>query len=153
MTLERSADGRNFGGIYTITASAVRCLQAFDYADVRALNGINYYRLKMADADGKVTYSTIVALTTATKGFEVINITPNPVTEGRFKLNITSAEQMKMEVMITDIAGRVVAKQSNTLIAGFNAIEVNVNGLANGTYQVTGITAEGRTKVLQFVKQ
>jgi Secretion system C-terminal sorting domain len=153
MTLERSADGRNFGGIYTITASATRCLQAFDYADVRPLNGINYYRLKMADADGKVTYSTIVALTTATKGFEVINITPNPVTEGRFKLNITSAEQMKMQVLITDIAGRVVATQSNTLIAGFNAIDVNVNGLAKGTYQVTGVTAEGRTKTMQFVKQ
>jgi Secretion system C-terminal sorting domain len=153
MTLERSTDGRNFGGIYTITASAVRCLQAFDYADVRPLTGINYYRLKMADADGKVTYSTIVALTTATKGFEVINITPNPVTEGRFKLNITAAEQVKMEVVITDIAGRVVATQSNTLIAGFNAIDVNVNKLANGTYQVTGVTAEGRTKTMQFVKQ
>jgi trimeric autotransporter adhesin len=153
MTLERSADGRNFGGIYTITASATRCLQAFDHADTRPLNGINYYRLKMADADGKVTYSTIVALTTATKGFEVINITPNPVTEGRFKLNVTSAEQLKMEVVVTDMAGRVVAKQSNTLIAGFNAIDVNVNNLANGTYQVTGITAGGRTKTMQFVKQ
>jgi Secretion system C-terminal sorting domain len=153
MTLERSSDGRNFGGIYTITASATRCLQAFDHADTRPLNGINYYRLKMADADGKVTYSTIVALTTATKGFEVINITPNPVTEGRFKLNVTAAEQLKMELVITDITGKVVATQSNTLIAGFNAIDVNVSKLAIGTYQVTGITAEGRTKTMQFVKQ
>jgi hypothetical protein len=153
LTLERSADGRSFTNVYSINATALRCLQPFDYTDSRPLVGINYYRLKMADADGKITYSTIVALTTAAKGFEVINITPNPVTEGRFKLNVTTAEQMKMEIVVTDISGRVVAVQSNTLIAGFNAIDVNVSKLANGTYQVTGITAEGRTKVMQFVKQ
>ncbi len=153
ITLERSADSRNFSSIYSITASAIRMQQPFSYNNASPLNGINYYRLKLVDDNGFVTYSSIIALTNATKGFEVINITPNPVTEGRFKLNVTAAEQVKMEIVVTDIAGRVVATQSNTLIAGFNAIDVNVNKLANGTYQVMGITAEGRTKVLQFVKQ
>ncbi len=153
LTIEAGTDGRNFSSIYSTRETALRCQQAFTYTNTRPLPGINYYRLKMTDDNGVVTYSSIVALTNATKGFEVINITPNPVTEGKFKLNITSAEQVRMEVVITDLTGRVVAKQNNTLIAGFNAIDVNVGNLANGTYQVTGITAAGRTKVLSFVKQ
>jgi trimeric autotransporter adhesin len=153
ITLERSADGRNFGSIYSITASATRMLQPFNYATNNLLKGTNYYRLKLTDDNGVVTYSSIVALLNSDKGFELVNITPNPVTEGRFKLNISAAEQLKVEVVVTDMAGRVVSRQANNLISGFNAIEVNVSNLANGMYQVMGIIEGERTKVLKFVKQ
>ena len=153
LSLERSADGRNFSSIYSITASAVRMHQPFNYATSNLLKGTNYYRLKLTDDNGVVSYSGIVALLNGNKGFELVNITPNPVTEGRFKLNIATAEQLKMEVVITDMAGRVVGRQTNNLINGFNAVEVNVNSLANGMYQVMGIIGGERTKVVTFVKQ
>jgi hypothetical protein len=60
---------------------------------------------------------------------------------------------MKMDVVVTDLTGRVLQQQKATIISGFSAVEVNVSNLAAGTYQVYGVTAEGRTKVLQFVKQ
>ena len=153
ITLERSSDSRNFTGIYSITATALRMQQAFTYTSTNPLNGINYYRLKLVDDNGVVTYSSIVALTNASKGLEFINITPNPVTDGKFKLNIASAEKVKMEIIITDVTGRIMVKQTSNLIAGFNAIDMNVNNLASGVYQVYGNTADGKTKVLQFVKQ
>ena len=153
LSLERSADGRNFSSIYSITASAIRMQQPFNYATNNLLKGTNYYRLKLTDDNGVVTYSGIVALLNGNKGFELVNITPNPVTEGRFKLNITAAEQLKMEVVVTDMAGRIVSRQTNNLISGFNAIEVNVNALANGMYQVMGIIEGERTRVVKFVKE
>jgi hypothetical protein len=153
LTLERSSDGRSFSSMYSITASAIRMQQPFNYNTNNLLKGTNYYRLKMTDDNGVVTYSSIVALLNSSKGFELINITPNPVTDGRFKLNITAAEQLKMEVVVTDIAGSVVSRQINTLISGFNAIDVNVNKLAKGMYQVMGIIEGERTKTLKFVKQ
>jgi len=153
ITLERSSDGRSFSSLYSITASATRMLLPFNYSTNNLLKGTNYYRLKMVDDNGVVTYSAIVALLNSSKGFELVNITPNPVTEGRFKLNISAAEQLKMEVVVTDMAGRVVSKQTNTLISGFNAVEVNVNQLANGMYQVMGIIDGERTKAFKFVKQ
>ncbi len=153
LSLERSSDGRSFSSIYSITASAVRMQQPFNYATSNLLKGTNYYRLKLTDDNGVVTYSGIVALLNSSKGFELVNITPNPVTEGRFKLNITAAEQLKMEVVVTDMAGRIVSRQTNNLISGFNAIEVNVNTLANGMYQVMGIIEGERTKTLKFVKE
>ena len=117
------------------------------------LPGMNYYRLKMVDDHGKVTYSNIIALLNETKGFEVLNIAPNPVTTGQFKLNVTSAENTKLNVVIIDMQGRVVQKQTLNMIAGYNTLDMNVINLASGTYNIYATTSTDRSKVMRFVKQ
>lgn len=154
LTLERSvvANG-GFASIYSIQATAARCNQPFDHTDVQPLPGMNYYRLKMTDADGKVSYSGIVALLNATKGFEIVSIAPNPVVDGSFKLNVTTAQAAKIDVVIIDMQGRVVQRSQEALNAGFNSLPMNVTGLSAGTYSLYGVTADGRSSTLRFVKQ
>jgi hypothetical protein len=151
--LERSADSRNFAGIYTITADALRCQQPFDHTDADPMAGINYYRLKMTTTDGNVTYSGIVALMNDSKGFDIISIVPNPVTNGNFKLNVDNDEASNMDIVIKDAQGRVVEIKSVKLIAGLNSINMNVTNLASGTYFITAGKAEDRSRVLRFVKE
>ena len=153
MSLERSSDGRNYNSIYTITASALRCRQPFDQTDTHPLAGVNYYRLKITDANGKVTYSSVISLINADKGFEVMNIAPNPIVNGSFKLNISAAQKMQLDIVITDMQGRQLQKQTMNLIAGFNAIDMSVKNFAKGTYQVSGNTADGISGVIRFVIQ
>jgi Secretion system C-terminal sorting domain len=153
MTLERSSDSRNYSGLYTITADAVRCQQPFDYTDANPLKGMNYYRLKIVDADGKITYSTTVALLNAVKGFDIISIAPNPVVTDKFNLNVTSAQAGKMEISIFDMQGRLVNRQTLSLIAGYNSMPVNVANLAPGTYTIKGSMGDDQSKVIRFVKQ
>jgi hypothetical protein len=153
MTIERSGDGRSFNPIYTITADAVRCLDAFSYTDVNPLQGINYYRLKSVDASGRITYSSIITLLNKEKGFEIVNITPNPTVNGQFKLNVTTTQQAKMDVVITDMAGRVVSKKTISLSSGFNAIDMSIGNLANGSYQLYGTTTDGKTSTISIIKQ
>lgn len=153
LTLERSSDATNFSAIYTITADALRCQQPFDHLDANPLAGKNYYRLKMVDNNGKITYSNIITLLNSTKGFEVMNIAPNPITNGQFKLNVTSAENTKLNVVITDIQGRVVQKQTMNIIAGYNSLDMSVTNLASGTYNIYGTTDSDKSKVIRFVKQ
>jgi GEVED domain/Secretion system C-terminal sorting domain len=153
LSLEVSEDTRNFRNIYSTRETALRCQQPFSFLNTQPLAGISYYRLKMTDDNGEVAYSNIVALLNKAKGFEFVSIAPNPVTDGSFKLNITSAEQKKMEIMINDIAGRVVSKRSLNLIAGFNTIDMNVDNLAKGTYTIQGIVEGEKLKLIRFVKQ
>lgn len=153
MEMLRSTDGRTYTAIYSINATAVQCQQPFSYADIQPAKGVNYYRLKMTDATGKITYSNIVSLINADKGFDVMNIAPNPIMNGRFNLDVSAAQKANMEIVITDMQGRVMQKNSVSMIAGFNTIPVNVSNFAKGTYQVYGYTAEGRSKVLRFVIQ
>lgn len=151
--MERSTDGRNYSSIYSIFATALRCQQPFNYTDAQPAKGTNYYRLKMTDADGKVTYSTVVPLINATKGIDVMTIAPNPVVNSAFNLQISSADKTQMELVITDMQGRIVRRQSVNLIAGFNTIPMNVKNLAAGTYQLFGYAADEKTRVLRFVIQ
>ena len=153
MEMLRSTDGRNFADIYSINATALQCQQPFNYTDTYPAAGINYYRLKMTDANGKISYSTIVSLINADKGFDIMNIVPNPVVNGKFELKVIAAQKANIEIIITDMQGRVIQKQTVNTIAGFNTVPVNVANLAAGTYHLFGNTAEGRSGVLRFVVQ
>jgi Secretion system C-terminal sorting domain len=151
--LERSTDGRSYSSIYSIFATALRCEQPFNYTDAQPAKGINYYRLKMTDSDGKITYSTIVPLINAVKGINVMNIAPNPVINSSFNLKVSAAANTKMEIVITDMQGRLLQKQVVNLIAGFNTIPMTVRNLAAGTYQLAVNTEGEKTRVLRFVIQ
>ena len=104
-------------------------------------------------ADGKITYSTTVALLNAVKGFDIISIAPNPVVADNFKLNVASAQAGKMDIGIFDMQGRLVNRQSITLIAGYNSLPVKVANLAAGTYTIKASMADDQSKVIRFVKQ
>jgi hypothetical protein len=154
MILERSGDNRTFTAINSVTADQLRCAQPFDYADVSPLAGINYYRLKIIDANGKVTYSNTIAMVNTKTGVTIVGIVPNPVTStGNAVLNVASAQKGMLRLVVTDVTGRQVAVQSEAIIAGSNQIAMNVAKLAAGSYQVTAITDDGNKTSVRFVKQ
>ncbi len=155
MVLERSAQANgNFYSINNITADAVRCAQPFDYTDAAPLKGMNYYRLKLTDSEGKISYSGTIALLNAATGSALINVAPNPVTaNGSFKLNITSAQPGKMEMIISDMQGRVMKRQAVSYTAGYNSIDMNVGDLAPGIYYIRANGADPGYSMIRFVKQ
>lgn len=154
MILERSGDNRRFTAINNITADAVRCAQPFDYVDASPLVGLNYYRLKIIDANGKVTYSNTIAMANTKTGVTIVGIAPNPVTStGNATLNVASAQKGMLRLVVTDITGRQVAVESAAIIAGSNQIPINVAKLAAGSYNITAITDDGNKTTVRFVKQ
>jgi hypothetical protein len=151
LTLERSADGKKFEAINNQTETATRCLQGFNYTDNNPLSGFNYYRLKTTSPDGKIGYSTIVVLLNKEKGFELISLAPNPVKTTSI-LSLTTVKGGKIDISVSDIAGKVVSKQSVIVIAGNNPITMNFAALGAGTYVITAVNAEGELKTTRFVK-
>ncbi|MFZ1306574.1 MAG: GEVED domain-containing protein [Ferruginibacter sp.] len=154
LVLERSADSRTFNAINRINAAAAECTQSFSHTDNDPLQGINYYRLKVTDADGKITYSNTIALVNAVKGIYITGITPNPINkDGSFKLNITCAKTEKLEMIITDMQGRLVQKQLIAIAAGNNAVTILVPELVAGTYTIGCTNLAGdKTKPVMFIK-
>ncbi len=152
MSVQRSADGRNYNSITTVFADALRCQQPFDYTDNNAPAGLNYYRLKMVDANGKITYSAPIAILNKETGFDIVSLSPTLVNT-KTELNVTAAQKTTMTVVITDIAGKQVQKMLYNLIAGSNKFTLNAAGLSAGTYQITGYTADGKSRTIRFVKQ
>jgi len=146
ITVERSADGRNFISLAAVPAVTTT------YTDSHILAGTNYYRIKITGNDGKIMYSSIAAVLNKETGFDIVSLLPNVVSTDMI-LNVTAASKTKINVAITDVTGRPVAKMIYNLTAGSNQFDVNVAGLAAGMYYVTALTSAGDTKTVRFVKQ
>jgi hypothetical protein len=151
--MERSSDGRKFAPIGKITASQARCSLPFDFTDAAPANGINYYRLKMTEIDGKLSYSFIIAIINKKTGFEIINMLPSIVTNGAALLNVSSAKNDNLQIIVSDITGKLLLKQTYPVIAGSNAVKLDLSSLANGTYQLSGYSEEGLIRTIRFMKQ
>lgn len=151
--IERSIDAVHYTSIASLQASQARCSQPFDITDEHPAAGVNYYRLKTIDVDGKISYSNIVTLISKTKGFEFLAISPNPVGKENAVLKINAGEKCQVNIVISDFAGRIIQNQTAQLLSGINQVTINSQALAPGIYQVTGYTDSERPKTIRLVKQ
>ena len=150
--IERSGDGRSFSRIMTTTATQARCALPFTLSDQAPLPGINYYRLKMIEADGSVTYSPIIAVMNSRQGFAIIGLFPT-IVNSKATLRFTSAENNRLSIVISDLLGKPVYRQTATVTSGSGNLQLNVINLATGTYQITCVPDKGATKTMRFLKQ
>jgi hypothetical protein len=151
ISLERSADGLNFDVIHEQVADEIRCLQAFNYVDAKLLSGANYYRVKVTSADGSYRYSSVVVLFNKEKDFEIASVLPNPVKDN-LVLNITSDKMAKINIVVTDLAGKLIASNASILKAGDNAINVNFANYSVGSYIITLTNTMGEIISTRIVK-
>jgi hypothetical protein len=83
-TIERSADGYQFDAIASIEgAGNSSTANNYEIIDHYPINGINYYRLRQTDYDGKFSYSQVVFVN-MNKASD-IRISPNP-TDGIIRI-------------------------------------------------------------------
>jgi len=150
--IERSADGMIFNTINSLTATQARCAQPFSYTDNTAPSGTVYYRLKIVDVDGKVSYSGIVKLTTQVKDMQLDGIGPNPVANFA-QLKIIAAKKDVVDLAILSLDGKVVYHSSVQLQAGTSIVNVDILNLPSGMYMIRGVFSEGQTNTLKFIKK
>jgi len=84
----------------------------------------------------------------------VVSIFPNP-TASEVTLKITANVATSLNVMITDVAGKVVAVpvQNQSILAGENNLSINANNLNNGIYFVTITSSNGKETVKLVVNK
>jgi hypothetical protein len=108
-SIERSADGLSYISILTMEgAGNSSCVLKYRARDEQSLKGVNYYRLKQTDYDGKFSYSNVVALKNDVVGLD-ISIYPNPAS-GEFRLH--SADDIPIQIKIYDQTGKLVEERT-----------------------------------------
>ncbi len=152
MKIERSKDIRNFDEIGSISATQTRCSQPFDFIDALPLSGNNYYRLKLIDIDGKVTYSPVVVINNKNKGFEIVGLYPSMVTN-ETSLSLFSEKASSIETRITDMSGKTILLSRYNVPAGSSLIKLDASTLATGYYNLTILDANNSITTIRFIKQ
>lgn len=135
--LQHSTDGSSWTTIHS-TAAAGTSVTAKEYAYTHntPAKGLNYYRIKQNDINGRYSFSSIIKLLYRSENDAVL-VYPNPVTRQQLNIQLATATTVK----IYNSNGALVYSQN--LPAG--AQQVNTAGFAKGTYV---LKAGGKTSQL-----
>jgi trimeric autotransporter adhesin len=126
--IERSADGRKWNDIARVNAAGQSSVGK-DYRsyDNTPLNGINYYRLKQFDSDGRFEISVVKSVV-----FNIeynILIAPNPAKDF---INVFAAKSNTgfINIQLSDVSGKVLKNISSNE----THTRISVGGIAKGIY-------------------
>lgn len=151
MELEKSQDAGNFKTITGVVATAERCLQPFSYTDFQSFGSDAYYKLKIIDADGRISYSPVVTLLNASRATGLVRLYPTLVSNKTF-LNITASRNTEITWVITDMYGRTNQSATGAIVKGSNVLTVDASRLAAGNYCITVYNGADRIgNTLRFI--
>jgi len=151
--VERSGDGQNFTKIATVNARGnSNTATSYDLVDPTPLQGVNYYRLKMVDIDGKFEYSRIVIIRIDNSVQLITKVAPNPFT-GKIDVYLTLTHNTAVDFRFIDINGRMVFSKSVKGLKGFNWFTINdLDKLPSAPYMLN-IKTDDAMIVEKLIKQ
>ena len=94
---------------------------------------LSYYRLRNVETSGKSEVSKTVAVKRNGGKLAVLMVSPNPTTEG-VNVDFSTGKISKLNVVITDILGKIVRTETFTTVEGSNLMRLDLSNLAQGTY-------------------
>ncbi|MFT3824991.1 MAG: T9SS type A sorting domain-containing protein [Chitinophagaceae bacterium] len=147
----RSLDGVNFSAIGSV--NAVDQKTDYSFTDNSLPTGNIYYRLQMYDQDGSYKLSKIIVLMNGAKGVLMTAMMPT-IVQDRARLNVSSSEKGTLQLVVSDIQGRIVYQQLAGISNSSNQeVWMNLSSLSAGTYQVVGYMNDERVGTFRFIKQ
>jgi hypothetical protein len=149
--VERSGNGQDFTAIGKVSAKGYSASkELYDFTDVAPLTGTNYYRLKLVDADNRISYSQTIVIKNS-NALVNIEIFPNPVSD-LLQVQLPAKQNGSANISITDATGKIVFTKPVQLSTGNNATSIPVRQLPNGVYQFT-LENNGDRQTKTFIKQ
>jgi hypothetical protein len=148
--VQRSADGKEFTetvGHMTAAGTSTSKLNYLTY-DRTPLNGMNYYRLKMVDRDGKFEYSKVREVNFGRATSTSVSVAPNPFASSTM-IKIVADQDQTVDYMVTDAAGKKVRMGQINVVSGSNQQELDLRDMASGIYflNVHGKSVNGQVKI------
>ncbi len=140
--LQRSNDARQFSTI-ALAIPKGSTYNEYSYRDDQPLKGMNYYRLKMKDEDGSISYSSIVAIQFNTAAVKGIRISPNPVA-GDIHAQISGQATGVYQLEILNGLGQVIISRQ-IMISQENQTETirRPSGIKAGSYWMRLVDGSG----------
>lgn len=145
--IEHSVNGSEFTDAGTLPAKGnSEVTQRYQFLHHGLQPGMNYYRIRQTDKDGKYTWSKTVTLFYR-HGQQTTIIAPNPVHD---VLHIVEAGQGPEKIELFDLGGRLVLSQGKAPVQPVYSI--NVSALKPGQYIVKIYYRHGQ-QVHAIIKQ
>ena len=127
--IQRSQDGKSFADLGSVMSlNNANAVNKYNYVDNNPFNGINYYRLRNVDQDGKFTYSAIRSVTF--DNVSKFSVYPNPINSNNQAYVTGEGFQT---LYLYDNYGHQVREYKN-LDPKVNSYRIDLTNLASGFY-------------------
>ncbi len=143
--IEKSANGNSSWNTIASVNGAGNSSVVKNYTayDPQPYKGLNFYRIKQVDIDGKFKYSKTVSVKLNAANNAGISVLENPF-HNSLTVNFSSSTNQVVSVRLMDITGKQVALEKWTINSGnIRKGFANVSSLQNGMYLLTVSNARG----------
>lgn len=150
--VERSQSGQQFTSIGNVLAKGTSTIATnYNFFDASPYDGINYYRIKIIEKQGQISYSKIVKAKII-KGNSLITIYPNPIRGNSIILRLNNLQKGSYTISLTNKLGEQIVTKVIEHNGG-TAIETIAlsQKLATGTYQLK-FTGNNINTISQIIK-
>ena len=129
--LMHSGDGTTFSRLTDLTPKGSNSV--YNYINDLASPGNNYYKLKMTDLDGSISYSAVLNINCENIS-DKVSIGPNPFTNS-FNVSIETTSPGPATITLYDAMGKMLSQRNVPLLAGNNQVNYDgMNWLPSGIY-------------------
>ena len=155
--IQRSYNGVDFTKVGFIASRATggnsNTTLNYQFADQNFIGYIQYYRLVQIDNDNHSKLSNVVVIKDNNLiALSLDGVYPNPAS-AFINVIVNTATQQNSTIIINDIAGKQISKQSKVLNSGNNVININTSRFAAGVYTISVVTENNVIVTSKFVKQ
>ena len=150
--VEHSSDGKIFEAIGTVKGmgESTKAIN-YNFTHDEPAKGMNYYRLRQVDFNGKEELSQVVAVSFEMAISASASIFPVPAKETiNLNLNNTMVQE-QTNISITDLLGKTVLTQSIHQLEPAQKITLDISSLQTGAYFMN-VDAGGQVQQLKFTK-
>ncbi|MBK6938497.1 MAG: T9SS type A sorting domain-containing protein [Chitinophagaceae bacterium] len=145
-TLQRSGNGTLFTDLVSYTADG---RTNYSKVDAKPLSGINYYRVRIENTDGSISYSEVKIVKFEAKG--IVTVFPNPASD---KVNIQLPDNWQgraVQIEVISPLGQVI--QSVSVQRASQIETIKIDHLPAGLYYLRIAGQNGETEVKKVQKK
>ncbi len=138
--VERSTDGKNYEEINKVKgAGNTQYETQYFVEDPNPYVGVNYYRLKQVDFDGKFKYSEVKSVNILNDVYDLMSVFPNPAND-ETEVIFNSYDNNGAMLKLVRMDGSVVINTPIKTIRGANRIKIDLSDQDKGFYFVVVTT-------------
>jgi hypothetical protein len=138
--VERSANGRDFYPVGSVTALNRAGGAAYNFDDVHPLSKKSYYRLHQTDLNGESSYSEVK--TVEADLLQSLSLTPNPAAESVLVSLSHTGENTEATLVLYNTMGQEIKSVTVESSSLENGYALNLTELAKGAYLLKLTTAQ-----------
>jgi hypothetical protein len=136
--IQHSADGRNFTAIGNISAKGnSNTISEYSFIHINPLPGLNYYRLKQVDKDGKFVLTYVRYVNFNNSDLQEIYVYPNPVIHHNLTLQLNKVDKGMLTISLYNSLGQVLFSRLFDHNGTNNAVSFSLPGsVTKGVYNL-----------------